>query len=134
MSESVFLDTVGLLALWNKRDQWHERAKLAFKRLAESRRPLTTTPYVLLECGNAAARHPFRSSVVALREQLIANGALFDVEFEELEAAWQAYSSGECDQAGIVDQISFSVMRREGLRQAFSNDHHFQAAGFETLF
>jgi len=28
---AVFLDTVGLLALWNRSDQWHESAKQLFK-------------------------------------------------------------------------------------------------------
>ena len=35
---------------------------------------------------------------------------------------------------GIVDYVSFAVMRRLGIRQAFTNDRHFQEAGFETLF
>ena len=33
-----------------------------------------------------------------------------------------------------VDQLSFQVMRRLGLTEAFTNDQHFQAAGFTTLF
>ena len=33
-----------------------------------------------------------------------------------------------------VDQLSFRVMRRLGLTEAFTNDQHFQAAGFTTLF
>ena len=37
-------------------------------------------------------------------------------------------------QAGIVDQVSFVVMRRLGLDEAFTNDRHFQAAGFATWF
>ncbi len=37
-------------------------------------------------------------------------------------------------QAGIVDQVSFVVMRRLGITEAFTNDRHFQAAGFHTLF
>jgi predicted nucleic acid-binding protein len=86
----VFLDTVGLLAVWNRRDQWHGIAKPVFTRLMERDTDYLTTPAVLLECGNAAA--------------------------------------------GIVDQISFAVMRRLGLTEAFSNDHHFQAAGFTLLF
>ena len=134
MSETVFLDTVGLIALWNRRDQWHELAKSAFAKIVKSRRSVATTPFVLLECGNAAARHPFRMSVVALRDQLAANAALLDLTQEELEQAWGSYASGEADQAGIVDHVSFVVMRREGMTQAFSNDHHFHAAGFETLF
>ncbi len=37
-------------------------------------------------------------------------------------------------QAGIVDQVSFIVMRRWGITEAFTNDRHFQAAGFRALF
>jgi predicted nucleic acid-binding protein len=45
-----------------------------------------------------------------------------------------AYDRGDASQAGIVDHVSFIVMRRVGIRQAFTNDRHFTAAGFETLF
>ena len=40
----------------------------------------------------------------------------------------------EAGQAGIVDQVSFIVMRRWGITEAFTNDRHFQAAGFRALF
>ena len=43
-------------------------------------------------------------------------------------------SRDEAGQAGIVDHVSFAVMRRLGITQAFTNDRHFQTAGFETLF
>ena len=29
----VFMDTVGLLALWNSDDQWHEAAEKAFAKI-----------------------------------------------------------------------------------------------------
>ena len=35
---AVFLDTVGLLALWNQADQWHLSAEAAFQRILEQRR------------------------------------------------------------------------------------------------
>ncbi len=41
---------------------------------------------------------------------------------------------GAASQAGIVDRVSFEVMRRLGISQAFTNAAHFRAAGFETLF
>ena len=134
MSEAVFLDTVGLLALWNRRDQWHTAASTVFDGLVADRTRLVTTSEILLECGNAAARHPFRQVVVELRDQLHAGGDLLNPSPAEIEEAWKACSRGEAAQAGIVDHISFAVMRREGLTKAFSNDQHFQAAGFETLF
>ena len=40
----------------------------------------------------------------------------------------------EADDAGIVDHVSFVVMRRLGISDAFTNDRHFKAAGFNTLF
>jgi predicted nucleic acid-binding protein len=52
----VFLDTVGLLALWNRDDPWRSAAKQAFGEVTAARHKLTTTTFVMLECGNAAAR------------------------------------------------------------------------------
>jgi uncharacterized protein len=46
-------------------------------------------------------------------------------------ATCQTRAAGE---AGNVGHISFGVMTRLGIRQAFTNDSHFRAAGFETLF
>ena len=37
--EGVFLDTVGLVALWDVADQWHTEAEAAFKTIATRRRP-----------------------------------------------------------------------------------------------
>ena len=50
------------------------------------------------------------------------------------EQAWVNYSRREAANAGIVDHVSFVVMRRIGITEAFTNDHHFKAAGFTTLF
>jgi uncharacterized protein len=67
----VFLDTVGLIAVWDDTDQWHAGAKAAYQRLLAQARPLTTTHLVLCECGNAAARRPYRADVKVLRDFLI---------------------------------------------------------------
>jgi uncharacterized protein len=65
---------------------------------------------------------------------LIAAGGLVPPTPPEEDAAWAADERGEAGQAGIVDPVSFVVMRRLGLSRAFTNDAHFRAAGFETLF
>lgn len=131
---AVFLDTVGLLALWDVADQWHAPAEEAFADLAAAKIPLVTTSLILLECGNAAARKPYRNDVVRLRSALFARGDVLEPTSEEIEVAWTAYQKHETGRAGIVDQTSFVVMRRLGIRKAFTNDKHFQAAGFEILF
>ncbi len=66
---TVFLDTVGLLAVWDESDQWHGAAEACFSELLGCRADLVTSSFVLLECGNAAARRPYRSAVSRLRKQ-----------------------------------------------------------------
>ena len=131
---AVFLDTVGLLALWNRSDQWHESADAAFQSLLARRSPLLTTSLVLLECGNAAARHPFRQQVCDLRAVLRSRGELIEPTDAEVNDAWVAFQRGDAGQAGIVDHISFAVMRRLGISDAFTNDRHYRAAGMNLLF
>lgn len=134
MTAPVFLDTVGILAIWDQADQWNEPATRSFGDLLRTNRRLVTTSLVIIECGNAAARTPFRTRVDALRRSFLDDGRLIEPSPEDLESAWSAYSRGLAGQAGIVDHVSFVVMRRLGLSQAFTNDAHFRAAGFETLF
>ena len=130
----VFLDTVGLIAVWDTSDQWHEPAAAAFNKLLSASTRLFSTSYVLLESGNAASRRPYRRRVSALRQYLIHANSLIDPTAEEIEAAWDAFDRSDAGQAGIVDQVSFVVMRRLGLKRAFTNDEHFRAASFETCW
>lgn len=55
----VFLDTVGMIAVWDDTDQWHEAASAAYRNLLAQGQRLVTTSFVLCECGNAAARRPY---------------------------------------------------------------------------
>lgn len=131
---TVFLDTVGLIALWNKSDQWHTAAVGRFQVLPPQGVRLVTTSYVLLECANAAARRSYKQEVLQLRRHLIAAGDLYEPTLDEVEQAWNDYESGVAGTAGMVDLVSFAVMRRLNLTEAFTNDHHFAAAGFTALF
>lgn len=93
---------------------------------------VTTMP--LLECGNTAARRSFRTDVCALRQALELRNELVVPTEDDWKNAWTAYARGEAAQAGIVDHVSFILMRQLGITEAFTNDRHFQAAGFTTLF
>ena len=130
---TVFLDTVGLLALWDASDQWHSAAEAAFVNLG-GEKALLTTSFVLLECANAAARRPYRHAVERLRQRMEASQMLVFPTDEDWRSAWSTYRQSDVGQPGIVDYVSFAVMHRLGIQQAFTNDRHFQDAGFETLF
>ncbi len=129
----IFLDSVGLIALWNRRDQWHKTAARAFATFP----PLVglfTTTYILAECGNAFSRSEIRILVSDLGDRLDTEGALIFPTAEDWQQAWTGFRKGHPGSASLVDQLSFAAMRRLGLRRAFSNDGHFQTAGFELLF
>lgn len=130
----VFLDTVGILALWDQSDQWHADADAVYQELVAARTLLVTTNLIHFECGNAAARRPYRKQVDQLRRLLQQRDEIIVPSVEDVEQAWTAYHHGESGTAGIVDHVSFVVMHRMGIKRAFTNDRHFQDAGFETLF
>jgi hypothetical protein len=130
----VFLDTVGLIALWDTTDQWHALAEAAYQQIKTLRKSVVATTFILLECGNTAARRTFRSDVCALRQALELRNELIVPTEDDWKQAWVNYEQGMAAQAGIVDHVSFVVMRRLGIAEAFTNDRHFQAAGFTTLF
>jgi predicted nucleic acid-binding protein len=123
-----------MIAVWDAADQWHSVAQAAYEKLLFEGRRLVTTEMVLVECGNASARRPYRRRVNARRQVLVEEQLLVVPAPEEVERAWEAYDRGEAGEAGIVDNLSFQVMHRLGLTEALTNDQHFQAAGFTTLF
>lgn len=131
---TVFLDSVGLLATWDTRDQWHSIAEPVFCSLLQEGAVLLTTEFVLAECGNAASRKPYRGRVAALRKLLAAQGRIIEIDPQALDLAWRAFGEQNPAAAGPVDQLSFLVMRRLGIIEAFTNDIHFKTAGFKTLF
>ena len=132
--KAVFLDTVGLLAVWDVTDQWHALADPVYERLHTTNARLVTTSLVLYECGNAASRRPYRSDLLLLRTSLGLAGDLFEPTGVDIDSAWKDYERGVAGDAGVVDLVSFAVMRRLGITQVFTNDKHFTAAGFEVLF
>ena len=130
----VFLDTVGLLAQWDRSDQWHAAARRAYQEFVERGDRTVSTTFVFLECGNAAARRPYRGLVAQTRKAMEASGRLVTPRTEDWETAWAAYGNAGATGAGIVDHVSFAGMRRLGITDAFTNDRHFRTAGFNVLF
>ena len=111
----VFLDTVGLIALWNERDQWHAVASEVFARLVREKSILLTTPYILAECANAVSRRQSRAALVTLRENLERQKRVLVPTDDDWHEAWRRYAADSIGGPGVVDHLSFLVMGRYGL-------------------
>ena len=92
MSE-LFLDTVGLLALWDEDDQGHEATSVAFAQIRSKPARLFTTRFVLAECGNALARTEFRGVVAEIERALRHSGGLIDITPADWSVALDRYSA-----------------------------------------
>ena len=130
---SLFLDTLYVQALLNRRDQYHGQA-VAFAPRLRTAAEVWITEAVLVEIGNAlsaidrvgAARFigscyttPNIRVVPVTTELLRAGLALYEAR---LDKGW-----------GLTDCISFVVMHEHGLTDAVTADSHFQQAGFRAL-
>lgn len=132
MSDKVFMDTLFVIALINQRDTYHAKAS----ELADvyDGKPLLTTDVVLLEIGNALARNFKRQAIEVIDNFLTSS----EVEIVRLspqlfEQAYLLYKQYQDKEWGLLDCVSFVVMRQAGISAALTFDQHFTQAGFRAL-
>ncbi len=129
----AFADTSFYVAILGPRDAWHDRA-VSFA--AEFTGRIVTTEFVLVEVGNFFCRGRGRVQFEALVDNL---DRAEDIEIihasAELFREGFALCKSRCDiEWSFTDCISFAVMRRSGIAEALSADHHFEQAGFSIVF
>jgi len=128
----AFIDTSFVIALVNKSDQYHAQALVLANQF--DKRPLITTDAVLLEIGNALARH-FREAGIELIEHFLTSDEIeiINMNPDLFRRAFDLYRSHRDKEWGLVDCISFVVMRDFELTNSLTADKHFEQAGFTSL-
>jgi hypothetical protein len=131
----VFLDTSFAIALSSITDQNHRRAVELANQIEGSRTGLVTTQAILLEIGNALAKQRYRAAAIELLESLDADPTIEVVLLTQdlYRLALNLFKQREDKEWGLVDCISFIVMRERGITDALTADTHFQQAGFRAL-
>ena len=130
--QPILIDTSFLVALVNEHDEHHEAAiRCSF--LYEGR-PKVVTQAVLLEAGNGLARR-FKLQAVVMFDSFF---RATDVEVipitEDLFArSYSLFRSYVDKDWGLVDCVSFIVMRDRHLTDALTLDQHFVQADFQAL-
>jgi predicted nucleic acid-binding protein len=132
------MDTAGWLALLNARDGLHAQAMRVRGQLQQSRVKLITTEFVLIEVADAFAEPPLRAIALEFYRGLRQANTPFAVEIVPvsenlLVQGWRLYSQRLDKGWGLTDCISIVVMQEQGITDAFTSDHHFAQAGFNTL-
>ena len=132
MPDRIFLDTSFVIALINEKDQYHAQAEALSFRCANS--ALLTTSAVLLEIGNALAKE-FRTEAVSIIRVLSHSSRVELVEIDSnlMDKGLVVYEKYADKKWGLVDCISFVVMRGAGIPHALTFDKDFEQAGFTVL-
>ena len=132
MRNPIFIDTAYILALCNRRDQYHEQASKLVSQYKGY--PMIVTDAVLLEVGNALARSHKQEAVAAIEQLLTSHDVkLVHLTPELFQQAFELYKSYQDKAWGLVDCISFVVMRGASVTDVLTVDKHFEQAGFQVL-
>lgn len=131
----LFLDTAYAIALSVETDAHHERAVELAEQLEAGQTKLITTRAVLLEIGNVLSRVRYREAAVQLLEALEHDPQVECVPLtEELyQQALELFRIRPDKEWGMIDCVSFVVMKQRGLSEALTTDEHFEQAGFRAL-
>lgn len=129
---SVFLNTSFSLALAAQSDLHHEKAVKLSAALAESKVDIVTTQAIVLEIGNSLARGRYRRIAIEAIDYLRVepNISVVSLTDELVEAGVDLFSRRSDKEWGLVDCVSFIVMRERRIKAALTADEHFVQAGF----
>jgi uncharacterized protein len=131
----VFLDSSYAIALAAITDEHHEKAVELAAQLDQARTRLITTRAVLLEIGNALAKHRYRSAAGELLSSLESdpNVEIMSLTDELYREALLLFRGRQDKEWGLTDCASFVVMQTRNLIEALTADVHFRQAGFQVL-
>lgn len=127
---SVFVDTSAIYAGIAVNDEFHEHAVDTWERLLDRGEDLVTHALIEVESAVLVQRRIGFEAVAALADLLLPRIKVIEVGRDERRAALAARGSREIS---LVDRVSFDLMHRLGLREAFAFDRHFADAGFDLI-
>lgn len=134
----IFVDTAAWVALADIRDKYHNEAIELLKKLANTCQFITTN-YVFDEVFTILLRNIGYNKTVLYKELLdemvaMENLDLIWVDERFANDAWQAFCRFNVDkQWSFTDCVSYAVMRKHEILEAFTFDHHFRQMGFIVI-
>jgi predicted nucleic acid-binding protein len=131
----VLLDTSFILALENKDDLHHQRARDLDAALLADHAVLLLHWGILLELADGYARVSRRAKGLQLLAKFEEEDSyrIAPITDSLLRDALSLYRARHDKDWGLTDCISFVLMTREGITEALTADVHFRQAGFTAL-
>lgn len=131
----IFVDTGAWVALTVQDDLHHQEARRIYPGLLTTYRKLVTTNLVVAETYVLLRKAAGHAPAVAFLDTLVASPRIervFATEEQETEAIALLKKYRDQD-FSLTDAISFVVMKRRKITEAFAFDQHFRIAGFQLV-
>lgn len=129
---TVFLDTSGIYAVFDRDDANHSKARAAWVGWLRAGAVLLTNNYVLVETAALLQHRLGVAAVRALDEEVTPLLQVDWVTAERHRAGMDAVLAAARKKLSLVDCVGFQTMRARGVRTAFCFDAHFRERGFTT--
>lgn len=131
----IFLDTAFALATVSPRDHLHHIALAWLDKTSQNNIQIVTTQAICLEIGNSLSKSAFRQIGINLlnRFENDPNTEIISLTDELFDSAFELFSNRPDKEWGLVDCVSFVVMREKNIEAALTADEHFVQAGFRAL-
>jgi predicted nucleic acid-binding protein len=135
MANEVFLDTSFTIALSIARDEFHNQAIELMNKINLTKTQIVTTQAIIIEIGNALSKQKYRPFAVQIIEHFEAdpNVEIVPLDNHIYHEAFALFRSRTDKEWGLVDCISFVVMKGRHIGTALTADEHFTQAGFRAL-
>ncbi len=133
---AVFVDTSYFVAILNDRDQWHDSAVAARRRLADDV-SLVTTDEVLAEVLASFSKtgEDGRRLAAELVRRVLSSGATEVVpqSHESFMSGLQRYEQRRDKSYSLQDCVAMNVMEAEGISEILTSDRNFEQERFTIL-
>lgn len=132
---SVFVDTSAFVALRNRSEEEHDRARSALAQLLSEGAALFTSNYVFAETYTALMVRVGREEAIEWGRRFRASEAidLVHVDRPVEDRAWEILEAHADKRWSYVDAISFALIERDGAGGAFAFDSHFTQRGLVVI-
>lgn len=132
---AVFVDTVALLALANRRDALHGKAVQILNQLAAESAELIVSDWIFTEFLGGAAGQALRGAAVRIIARLRQSPhvRVLPATHADWREAFNLFRELTDKEWSLVDCASILFCRQEGVMEVFTHDHHFVQAGFRIL-
>lgn len=131
----IFVDTGAFVARYIRQDGHHRRARRAWAEIDRSRSRCFTSNFVLDETFTLLGRRSSYPFAADRARALLSSTALTILrpDADDETRAVDLFAKFADQRVSFTDCVSFILMRRHRLAQAFTFDRHFADAGFEVM-